>query len=171
MSHNTILASPSLSEQAAWLNPATPARRLIADLLLSAADRIEANPHLSTTATVSAGFPRGILTMTVRTELAGLRDVAAATERSEYGSGLTADYYGRRRPNSPTHRDAARYADTTSLRAAAARRNLRDAELAAEQNILAALAAVGPIGVGTTRGQLVEAFRAAASDVRHPAMT
>lgn len=143
----------------------------VTDLLLAAADRIEANPHLSATATVGAGFPRGILTMTVRAELAELRDAAAATERSEYGSGLTADYYGQRRPNGPAHRDAARYADTTSLRAAAARRALREAEIAAERSIVAAFSAVGPIVVGTTRGQLVEAFRAAASYVRRPAMT
>lgn len=148
-----------------------PVRRLVADLLLAAADRIEANPHLGPNATISAAFGRGILTMTVRAELAELRDAAAATERSEYGSGLTADYYGQRRPNGNAHRDAARYADTTSLRAAAARRNLREAELAAEQNIVAALAAVGSIIAGTTRGQLVEAFRAAASHVRRPAMT
>lgn len=142
----------------------------VASLLIAAADRIEANPHLGATAKVSAGFPRGILTMTVRAQLAGLRDAVATAERSEFGSGTTADYYARRRPNSPAHRDAARYATTTSLRATAARRNLREAEYAAEQNILAALATIGPITVGATRGQLAEAFRAAASHVR-PART
>lgn len=149
----------------------TPVRRLVADLLLAAADRIEANPHLGPNATVSAGFGRGILTMTVRAQLAGLRDEAAATERSEYGSGLSADYYVRRGQGSTAHQDAARYASTTSLRATAARRALREAELAAEQNIVAALALVGPIVVGTTRGQLADRFRAAGSHVRRPAMT
>lgn len=138
------------------------------DLLIAAANRIEANPHLGATAAVSAGFPRGILTMTVRAELAELRDEVAGAERTEHGSGLAADYYGRLYPDSRTHRDASRYATTTNLRAATARRNLREAELAAEQSIVAALAAVGPIVVGTTRGQLVEAFRAAASNVRRP---
>ena len=142
-----------------------------ADLLLNAADRIEANPHLGPNATVSAGFPRGILTMTVRAELADLRDDVAGAERTERGSGLAADYYGSRYPNSRTHRDADRYASKTSDRATAARRALREAEIAAEQNILAALAAIGPIAVGTTRSQLVDQFRVAASYVRRPAMT
>ncbi|MFI8499427.1 hypothetical protein ACIGFK_13160 [Streptomyces sp. NPDC085524] len=140
----------------------TVSRSSVAELLLSAADRIEANPHLGATATVSAGFPRGILTMTVRADLAGLREQVATAERSEYGSGLTADYYGRRNQSSAAHRDSSRYAAVTSLRATAARSALRDAELAAEQNILAALAAVGPITAGTTRGQLVDLFRLAA---------
>jgi hypothetical protein len=147
------------------------ARRLVADLLLAAADRIEANPHLGPNATVSPAFGRGILTMTVRAQLAGLREDVAAAERSEYGSGLAASYYGRLNAGTRTHQDAARYASTTAQRATSVRRALRDAELAAEQNILAALDAVGPIIVGTTRGQLVDRFRTAASYVRRPAMT
>ncbi|MFD8949432.1 hypothetical protein ACFV0B_11315 [Streptomyces xanthophaeus] len=162
MSHKPILTSPSLYEQGA---------PVVADLLLAAADRIEANLYLTATASVSAGFARGILTMTVRAELADLRDDVAGAERTELGSGLAADYYGRHYPNSRTHRDADRYANKTTTRATAARRSLREAEIAAEQNILAALAAVGPIAVGTTRGQLADAFRAAASHVRRPAMT
>lgn len=142
-----------------------------ADLLLAAADRIESNPHLGRNATVSAGFPRGILTMTVRAQLAELREQAVTTERTEYGTGITADYYARRRPNGPAHRDAARYASKTSDRATAARQALREAEIAAEQHIVAALDLIGPIVVGTTRGQLADTFRAAASHVRRPAMT
>lgn len=141
------------------------AAQAVADLLLSAADRIEANPHLGANAAVSAGFPRGILTMTVRAELADLREDVAGAERVERGSGLAADYYGRQYPNSRTHEDANRYAATTTQRAATARRTLREAEYAAEQDILAALAAVGPIAAGTTRGDLVDLFRLAAAVV------
>ncbi|MFD9256951.1 hypothetical protein [Streptomyces sp. NPDC059538] len=141
----------------------TRSSQAVAALLLAAADRIEANPHLGPTATVSAGFPRGILTMTVRAQLAELREDVASAERAEYASGLAADYYGRRNPDSRTHRDADRYADTTAQRATTARRALREAEYAAEQNILAALAATGPIAAGTTRGDLVDLFRLAAA--------
>lgn len=141
----------------------TRSSEVVAGLLLAAAARIEANPYLGASATVSAGFPRGILTMTVRAELACLRDDVAGAERIERGSGMAADYYGSRNPNSRTHRDAARYATTTTQRATAARRALRETEYAAEQNILAALAAVGPITAGTTRGDLVDLFRLAAA--------
>ncbi|OLZ72545.1 hypothetical protein AVW11_03905 [Streptomyces amritsarensis] len=137
-----------------------------AGLLLSAADRIDANPHLTATAAVSAAFPRGILTMTVRAELAGLREELAAAERSEHASGLAASYHGRRDRGSAAHHDAARYASSTSQRATAARRALREAEYAAERHIVAALGFVGPVEVGTTRGQLADLLRAAASLAR-----
>ncbi|MFE2850602.1 hypothetical protein ACFXJO_05640 [Streptomyces lavendulae] len=137
----------------------------VTELLLAAADRIEANPHLNPTAKVSAAFPRGILTMTVRAQLAGLRDDVAGAERVEHGASLAADYYSRWYQGDRTAEDSARYAATTSLRATAARRALRDAELAFEAAIVAAINLVGPIAVGTTRGQLAGRFRTVAADV------
>ncbi|MCY0917010.1 hypothetical protein OS965_02315 [Streptomyces sp. H27-G5] len=133
-----------------------------AALLLAAADRIDANSVLDSTARVGTSFPRAILAMTARSTMADLRETVASVERGERLAGLRADLYQRTAPGIGAQRDSRRYADSTGQRATQARQQLSTAETSASHGVDSILALVGPIPAGITRGDLAELFRTAA---------
>lgn len=131
----------------------------ITTLLFAAADRIDANPHLAPTATVSAGFPAAILGMTARSMQAGLRETVAAAERTELANSLRASLYQRTAASIGAQRDSRHSAHQAVGRATQARRQLTAAETSTAQDIGDILDLIGDIPAGITRRQLASLFR------------
>ncbi|WP_275462080.1 hypothetical protein [Streptomyces noursei] len=114
-------------------------------LLAEAATVIDANPHMSPTATVGPRLAEGLLALTAR-HLYGVTALARAHRVATRSHLCTTTNHG----------------GTTA--ATVAQTLLETAESAAIKLVAAALAALGPVPTDTTRAQLAAAMRVAANE-------